>query len=63
MEVKYRYTRADLEGSRFALFVARALGVRPKLVKMELTPQEAKELGIADGTPKIEFPPGMQNGD
>jgi hypothetical protein len=30
---------------------------------MELTPQEAKELGIADGTPKIEFPPGMQNGD
>lgn len=64
MQVKYRYTRAELEGNRFALFVARILGVKPKLVKQELTEEEAKEAGIADGgTPRIEFPPGLQNGD
>ena len=61
MEVKYRYTRAYLEGSKFAIAIARMLGVKPKLVKMELTPQEAEELRIAtsEEQPKIEFPPGL----
>jgi hypothetical protein len=63
MEVKYRYTRAELEGGKLALAIARMLGVRPKLVKTELTPSEARELGLANGEPQFEFPPGLSNGD
>jgi hypothetical protein len=64
MEVKYRYTRAELAGNPLALWVARLLRVKPKLVKMELTPSEAEKLGLTTNEkPKVELPlPGLNNG-
>jgi hypothetical protein len=64
VKTKYRYTRAVLDGSKFALWVARILGVEAKLLKLELTREEARELGLVlDGEPMIAPPPGFQNDD
>ena len=64
MPVKYRYTKAELEGNRFGLWLARLFGVKPKLVKYDLDAEEAEEMGVAtDAPPKMELPPGLNNGN
>jgi hypothetical protein len=40
----YRYERAVLAGSRFGVWLARLVGVKPKIVKMDLTKEELKKL-------------------
>lgn len=55
----YRYETAVLTGGRFAVWLARTLGVGAKLVKLDLTPEEAHRLGIKPTeAPKIDLPPG-----
>jgi len=60
----YRYEAAVLTGSRFGIWLARLFGVNAKMVKMNLTPEEAKKLGIEpEPRPEVELPPGYNNGE
>jgi hypothetical protein len=59
----YRYEKAVLSGSRFAVWLARTLGVKATVFKANLTPEEAERLGIKPDTSLIDLPPGLQNGD
>lgn len=59
----YRYEKAVLSGNRFAVWLSLALGVRPKLMVLNLTPEEAAKLGIkSEPKAEIELPPGLNNG-
>lgn len=53
----YRLERAVLSGSKFGVWLARTFGVKPKIVKIKVTPEQAAKLreehhlGIQDVLP------------
>lgn len=55
----YRYEKPVLDGSRFAVWLARVLGVKPKMIVVNLTPEEASKLGVKPKATEIELPPGF----
>jgi hypothetical protein len=44
MPSQYFYDRAELTGPRFSVWLAKLLGVKPKLFHAELSSEEAKNL-------------------
>lgn len=66
MAAHYRWQRAVLDGSKFGVWLARTLGVSAKIVKVDLTPEEVRQLkdegkiNVEPQThPEVELPPGM----
>jgi hypothetical protein len=55
----YRYEKAILDGHRVAVAIARVLGVKTKIVVVNLTPEEAAKLNLKTHGTELDLPPGL----